>query len=350
MDLTVERLFASPDHYLFAFEGDQAVFRTMDRGAYHRSIFLDHRIAAADDKELRVPVATLTAFRDSRGIAAPRTAWIFHVAHCGSTLLARALDRPDGQPRPARAAAVASARPDPRSGGDAWRARLRLAAALAGRRYRPDAPTIVKANVPVNFIAADLLALDPSAPAILLYFPLRAYLLAVLRSPAHRQWVVNVTTQLDIAGVAGLDVAERAAALWLAQMRLYAELLAHYPGRAKPACRRIARRAPPGARRRGRAFRGRCRSRRGRASCDLFQGPGSGVRQCGAAPPARGQRGTARPRNRTRAALGGRPAASRSVSTARSSAPARRSSTTEKKRPPRGSRFSSVAAPNDQRE
>lgn len=230
MDLTVERLFASPDHYLFAFEGDQAVFRTMDRGAYHRSIFLDHRIAAADDKELRVPVATLTAFGDSHGIAAPRTAWIFHVAHCGSTLLARALDRPDGnlvlrEPRPLRQLGLTRG-----PGGDAWRARLRLAAALAGRRYRPDAATIVKANVPVNFIAADLLALDPSAPAILLYFPLRAYLLAVLRSPAHRQWVVNVTTQLDIAGVAGLDVAERAAALWLAQMRLYTELLAHYRG------------------------------------------------------------------------------------------------------------------------
>lgn len=230
MDLTIERLFASPDHHLFAFEGDQAIFRTMDRDAYHRSIFLDQRIAALDHAEVRVPVAALTEFRDRRGIAAPRTAWIFHVAHCGSTLLARALDRPDGnlvlrEPRPLRQLGLTR---DP--AGDAWRARLRLAAAMAGRRYRPDAPTIVKANVPVNFIASDLLALDPEAPAILLYFPLRAYLLAVLRSPAHRQWVVNVTTQLDIAGVAGLDVAERAAALWLAQMRLYAELLAQYPG------------------------------------------------------------------------------------------------------------------------
>jgi hypothetical protein len=229
MDLTIERLFASPDHHLFAFEGDLAVFRTMDRGAYHRSIFLDQRIAAVDHSEMRVPVAALTEFRESRGIAAPRTAWIFHVAHCGSTLLARALDRPEGnlvlrEPRPLRQLGLTR---DP--AGDAWRARLHLAAAMAGRRYRTDLPTIVKANVPVNFIAADLLALDPEAPAILLYFPLRAYLLAVLRSPAHRQWVVNVTTQLRLA-VAGLDVAERAAALWLAQMHIYADLLARYPG------------------------------------------------------------------------------------------------------------------------
>jgi hypothetical protein len=230
IDPTIERLFASPDHHFFAFEGDLAVFRTMDRDAYHHSIFLDQRIAAVDHAEVRVPVAALTAFRDSRGIAAPRTAWIFHVAHCGSTLLARALDRPEGnlvlrEPRPLRQLGLTR---DP--AGDAWRARLRLAAALAGRRYRPEAATIVKANVPVNFIAADLLALDPAAPAILLYFPLRAYLLAILRSTAHRRWVVNVTTQLDLADVAGLDVAERAAALWLAQMRIYAALLAQYPG------------------------------------------------------------------------------------------------------------------------
>lgn len=226
MELTIESLFASPDHHFFAFEGDQAIFRTMDRGAYHRSIFLDRRIAALDDREVRVPVAALTA----SDLDVSRIAWIFHVAHCGSTLLARALDREEGnlvlrEPRPLRQLGLT------RGAADAgWRARLKLAAALAGRRYRPNLPTIVKANVPVNFIAADLMALDPSAPAILLYFPLRAYLLAVLRSPAHRQWVVNVTTQLDIAGVAGLDVAERAAALWLAQMRLYAGLLAHHPG------------------------------------------------------------------------------------------------------------------------
>jgi hypothetical protein len=232
MDLTTERLFASPDHYFFAFEGDLAIFRNMDRGAYHRSIFLDHRIAALNDVEVRVPVAALTI----SDIAVPRIAWIFHVAHCGSTLLARALDREEGslvlrEPRPLRQLGLTRG-----SAGDAWRARLHLAAALAGRRYRPDAATIVKANVPVNFILADLMALDPSAPAILLYFPLRAYVLAVLRSPAHRAWVVNITTQLEpaisagVGDMSGLDVAERAAALWLAQMRIYAEALERYPG------------------------------------------------------------------------------------------------------------------------
>src|SRR4051812_36850309 len=59
MALTLGALYASPDHYLHSFDGDQAVFVPMDRAAYHRSIFLDGRIAPAADGELRVPLAAL---------------------------------------------------------------------------------------------------------------------------------------------------------------------------------------------------------------------------------------------------------------------------------------------------
>lgn len=230
MSLTMDGLFANPDHYLFAFDGGQAVFRAMDRDSYRRSIFLDRRISAASDAVARVPVDALTAFNDARGAAPPRTGWIFHVAHCGSTLLARALDRPHESLVLREPLALRQLGVDHGRSAD-WRARLRLAAALLGRRYRADAPAIVKANVPVNFIASDLLALDPAAPAIFLYFPLRSYLLAILRSDGHRTWVGNVTAQLQpaIGDISGLDASERAAALWLAQMRIYADLLARLP-------------------------------------------------------------------------------------------------------------------------
>src|SRR5438128_6215682 len=90
MALTLDDLFVSPDHYLHSFEGDSALFVPMDRGAYHRSIFLDGRISPASDQSMHLPAAALNA-----GAQAPaRTGWIFHVAHCGSTLLARALDDP----------------------------------------------------------------------------------------------------------------------------------------------------------------------------------------------------------------------------------------------------------------
>ncbi|MGZ8285624.1 MAG: hypothetical protein ACXWUZ_07795 [Allosphingosinicella sp.] len=221
MSLTLDDLFASPDHYLQAFEGDAAIFVPMDRAAYHESIFLDHRISPAANRSMRLPLAALT------GEARPpaRTGWIFHVAHCGSTLLARALDDPSlnlvlREPLALRQLAFAR---DPK--------RLALTAAMLSKRYREDLPTIVKANVPVNFLLPELIALDPEAPAIFLYSSLRDYLLAILRSENHRAWLRRVTVQLAayLGDLSELSDAERCAALWLAQMRAFSAAISLMP-------------------------------------------------------------------------------------------------------------------------
>lgn len=221
MSLTLDDLFASPDHYLQSFEGDAAIFMPMDRAAYHRSIFLDHRISPATNRSMRLPLAALTG--EARAPA--RTGWIFHVAHCGSTLLARALDDPSlnlvlREPLALRQQAFAR---DPK--------RLALTAAMLSKRYREDLPTIVKANVPVNFILPDLVALDPQAPAIFLYSSLRDYLLAILRSENHRGWLHRVTAQLAayLGDLSRLSDAERCAALWLAQMRAFTAAIERMP-------------------------------------------------------------------------------------------------------------------------
>ncbi|CAN5643658.1 hypothetical protein BH10PSE14_BH10PSE14_00660 [soil metagenome] len=221
MPLTLDDLFASPDHYLHSFDDDGAVFVPMDRAAYHRSIFLDGRISPSADGTMVMPVASLTQLRRP---AAP-TAWIFHMAHCGSTLLARALDDTDAslvlrEPLALRQTAI---RPDA--------TRLALVLAMIGKRYRADAPTLVKANVPVNFLLPQLAAADAAARAILLYLPLRAYLLAILRSDNHRTWLRNVTGQLSshLGDLSALDDAERAATLWLAQVQAFERALAAMP-------------------------------------------------------------------------------------------------------------------------
>lgn len=221
MALTLDDLFASPDHYLHSFEGDAAVFMPMDRAAYHRSIFLDGRISPAADRTMKVPAGALLS-----GIRPPAaTSWIFHVAHCGSTLLARALDQVDAnlvlrEPLALRQLALSS---NPEA--------LALTAAMLSKRYRADAPTLVKANVPVNFILPDLVALDGQARAILLHCGLRDYLLAILRSDNHRNWLRNVTTQLAVhlGDLSALPDPERAATLWLAQMRAFADAIAAMP-------------------------------------------------------------------------------------------------------------------------
>jgi hypothetical protein len=225
MALTLDDLFTSPDHYLHSFEGDAALFVPMDRAAYHRSIFLDGRISPAADQAMHMPVDALAA-----GTPAPaRTGWIFHVAHCGSTLLARALDDPAAnlvlrEPLALRQQAFV---------GDGRR--LAMTAAMLSKRYRADLPTIVKANVPVNFLLPELVALDPEAAAIFLYCSLGDYLLAILRSENHRGWLRRVTAQLAayLGDLSGLADAELCAALWLAQMRAFGAALSAMPhGRA----------------------------------------------------------------------------------------------------------------------
>ena len=70
------------------FDLDEVLFVPMDLAAYQRSIFLDHRISPAGEGSWQVPLALLGPAEANP----PQLGWIFHVAHCGSTLLARALD------------------------------------------------------------------------------------------------------------------------------------------------------------------------------------------------------------------------------------------------------------------
>lgn len=201
----------SPDRYLHRVETGAPVFVPMDRAAYHRSIFLDHRIQASRAGETHAPLGA--------GSIQP-TGFIFHVAHCGSTLLARALDRLDGnlvlrEPMALRQAAL--------DGGIA----LEPVMASLSRRYRADLPTLIKANVPVNFILPRLIAAVPGMRALFLHMPLDAWLSAVLRSPQHRHWVHQVGALVGLPSLG--DDAIAAAQLWLAQTEAFRAAMALLP-------------------------------------------------------------------------------------------------------------------------
>lgn len=221
MAMTLADLVSSPDNYLHSFEGDAAVFVPMDRAAYRRSIFLDARISPADEGAMQVPAAMLAGTAGE----GPQTGWIFHVAHCGSTLLARALEELSGalvlkEPAALRQLGFA---PDA--------ARLDLVLALLARRYDPDLPNVVKANVPVNFLLPEIAERRPQDRAVVLYWHLADYLTAILRSDNHRQWLRGITDHF--AGSLGLpegaDDAARAAALWLGQAQRFLALAEAMP-------------------------------------------------------------------------------------------------------------------------
>lgn len=242
MDL--QHLFDSPDLFLFAYEGGGAVFAQMDREAYHRSIFLDRRFSPKNTGAQRASLASLYAAQDSVNPPLGANGYIFHIAHCGSTLLARALDLPASnlvlrEPMALRQLGVQAAAYPNGPYPDAWTRRARLLSALLSRRYDKTGPAIIKANVPVNFMINPLLDIAPTQPALFLHFSLENYLPAILHSDERRAWVQHISNELRTgfdALVGGrapeASPALDAARIWLAQMLIYARALERYPNAA----------------------------------------------------------------------------------------------------------------------
>jgi len=231
--MNLQALFENPDLFLHSFDEADAVFLEMDRDAYLRSIFTDRRISPKTANQHRVRCADLFARMES--IQPAPVSYIFHIAHCGSTLLARALDLKDEnlvcrEPFSLRQLGVKAAR------GEEAAQLVRLARTMLGRRYNSAGPVIVKANVPVNFMIQALMDPAPDQRAIFLYYALDDYLLAILRSAMHRGWVQHVSNELQpgievLTGPRGADesVAVMAARLWLTQMLQFQQALAAYP-------------------------------------------------------------------------------------------------------------------------
>jgi hypothetical protein len=171
----------------------------LDAQQRREAAFLDDRAIPADRQGGWMALEPLLASGSEGGTPAHA---IFHIGHCGSTLLSRLLDGwPDVQglrePLPLRT--LAEAWP---SLGQA-QARLseadavRLLDALWARWSMPLAPmrrSVVKATSSCNGLIAPLLARQPGMHAILLDMPLRPYLATLLKSPA---------SVLDAASAAG---------------------------------------------------------------------------------------------------------------------------------------------------
>jgi hypothetical protein len=121
-----------------------------------------------------------------------------------------------------------------------------MTAGLLSRRWSDREEVLVKANVPVNFIIDPLLAAAPPSRGVLLHCGFERYVLSVLKTPDHQNWVANVTRHmaggigttpgLESADVAALTTPEAAACLWLAQMRRFESALAAHDGLASLDC------------------------------------------------------------------------------------------------------------------
>lgn len=187
---------------------------------------------------------------DCQGVARDTVAplhFIFHSAYCASTMLAHALDQPG----------VAASLSEPVLLNDmvGWRRRgaaprdhgrvMDSALAMLGRGFATGEAVIVKPSNIFNPLARGALMLRPQARAILLYAPLRAFLLSVARKGMWcRLWCRELLESYLADGFVGLGFEPRdyfrqsdlqvAAVGWLAQQQAFAALLDWAPARIAP--------------------------------------------------------------------------------------------------------------------
>lgn len=156
--------------------------------------FLDERAQPADVEGGWLPLASLLPADgdDVPSTETPSAGALFHIGHCGSTLLSRLLEGWGGvdglrEPLPLRTLAEAwPLLPSPQSRLSPLQA-PRLLQALWARWSQPLPPAtgnLVKATSGCNGLIAPLLARAPTLRAILLDLPLRPYLATLLKAPA----------------------------------------------------------------------------------------------------------------------------------------------------------------------
>jgi hypothetical protein len=189
------RFPADPSWHLHQldWERERALLVQLDRAAVRQAAFLDERVVSPGTPGFWAPLAAVQA----RAAQAPRAVphAIFHIGHCGSTLLARQLEQWSGvlslrEPLILRTLSdwqhdlndVASARLT----APAWTQWFSDCLALLARPHAGDAHVIVKATSSGNGLIAPWLARDGNARAVLLWIPLDEYLATILKSPDAR--------------------------------------------------------------------------------------------------------------------------------------------------------------------
>ncbi|RDZ27127.1 hypothetical protein DX914_12765 [Lysobacter silvisoli] len=223
---------------MFAFDaaGGRGWVLHFEPADYRRASFLDRRALHHRDipgwevglEEIEVALAD-----PAPAAALPPSRWIFHIGHCGSSLVSKLLDLLPGvlglrEPLPLLALAHGAA--DPATAR--WLAPTRR---LLNRGFADTRAVVIKPTSVVTTLAASLLDGHPDR-ACLLWIDLRSWLATMLRDPGLRADTL-ATEPLRLAGFGTdeLPAADgdgpRLARLWLAE-QLRWQRLSTQPGLA----------------------------------------------------------------------------------------------------------------------
>lgn len=202
---------------------------------YRSASFLDHRVLKPDTKGAWFPLPRLMNQAADIKPEAPAH-FIFHVSHCGSTLVSRLLaELPGCLPlrEPLAFLNLALARrelgkPVSRLDDTDWDALFDLSMRLASRSYRPGERSVVKTTSACTNLLPPLLNRSQGSRALLLYTDLETWLTTMLRDEKIREngryyataWLTDfmaITDRKDLK-LASLTDAEQFALNWLTGM------------------------------------------------------------------------------------------------------------------------------------
>jgi hypothetical protein len=172
-----------------------AVLSPMDEDSYRASIFLDNRLQRAGTRDLQVDLEALMGLAARTALPRRPIHYLFHMGHCGSTLLSRLLGELPGLlalREPPLVMGLSRSLRRLREPGfpipeDRWEALFELALACLGRTWRPDQTALVKPTSHAGNLIPRLLRFTGRERALLLYVDLETYLATMLRPEVRRE-------------------------------------------------------------------------------------------------------------------------------------------------------------------
>lgn len=186
-------LCASPELFPHGLDpsGDSVSFIRLHRADYAAASFLDARILTAKTARHVVPWREASAAIEAAGLR-ESCSYIFHIGHCGSTLLSRLIGAHAGifalrEPMVLRTLTQLAGEPQMRPPG--WELETHLAGCLKllSRTFEAGETAVVKATSFVSELAGKLLQRAAAPRAVLMFLAPEAFLATILAGPNSRQ-------------------------------------------------------------------------------------------------------------------------------------------------------------------
>jgi hypothetical protein len=215
---------------------------------YRRATVLDDRALSAATQALWVPLEAAIAASAKIPQARPPH-FMFHVGHCGSTLLSRLLGELPGcfslrEPVPLFLLAYARRTlnlPISRVSPEHWRQLFCIVLKLLGRTYRAEERSVIKPTSVCANLLEPALQTHAQSRAILLYVDLETYLAAMLRTESLREsvrgyapaWLGDLNGVLSAGSLRLYDLADAGQAVlaWLGAMHAFIGAIESNPQR-----------------------------------------------------------------------------------------------------------------------